>query len=366
MRPERIELRLVALPTRATLAASHDDAPPANRELVFVHVRSDEGEGWGECSALNRPTYTAEFARGCFEILRDQVAPAVFASGVGGQDEVALVNAPMAAAGFTMAVNDMTLRSRGVSLAHELGVVATTVAAGAALGLGEPLDVANQARALAEEGYRRIKLKVAPGVDMATVEAVQTACPELSLHLDANGAYSETDLPRVIELSAAGVVAIEQPFAPAVAADVQRELMAASTVPILADESVASVADAERLHAAGLLGGVSIKAPKLGSIGQAKRLHDLCVGWGLPATAGGMLESGLGRHALAALAALPGFTLVGDVSPAGRWLLHDPWPDLTMVGGRVEVPSGPGICAAPDLDLIDRFTIDHAVVVADK
>jgi len=361
---EQVDLRLVSLPTREVLAASHDAAPPPNRELVFVHVRTDIGDGWGECSALNRPTYTAEFARGCFDTLRDQIVPGVFA--LAGRGDVATADAPMAAAGFTMAVNDAALKARSVSLAAELGATARAVPAGAALGLADIEVLVTRAAALADEGFGRIKLKIQPGHDLAVLGRVVGACPRVRWHLDANGSYSPADVELLAELAAhPAVVAVEQPFAVGedvrvVRGFIERATAGPDAAAVVQDESVGTLEDALRLHAAGALGGVSIKAPRLGSLGGAKAMHDWCLEAGVVMTAGGMLESGLGRHALAALAALPGFDLVGDVSPARRWLAADPWPDLTMQDGHVLVPAEPGIAPRPDIELLDHYTLDRA------
>ena len=68
--PDAVELRLVRLPTLEGLASGHDRAPGTHRELVIVRVSDTDGHvGWGECSALNRPTYTAEWARDAYEFL---------------------------------------------------------------------------------------------------------------------------------------------------------------------------------------------------------------------------------------------------------------------------------------------------------
>jgi len=131
------------------------------------------------------------------------------------------------------------------------------------------------------------------------------------------------------------------------------------TAPILvADEAVASLADAQALFDAGALSGVAVKAPRVGGMTQAATLVRWCVDNGLEATPGGMLECGLGRHALVALAAMEGMTIIGDVSPAGRWLAADPWPDLQLKDGSVLVPQGPGVSPVPDAELLDEFTLE--------
>ena len=64
-----------------------------------------------------------------------------------------------------------------------------------------------------------------------------------------------------------------------------------------------------------------------------------------------MLETGVGRAANAAVAALPGMGLAPDLDPRGRFDpdLADP---LRPVNGLVPVPSGPGTGAVPDPALL--------------
>jgi O-succinylbenzoate synthase len=239
--------------------------------------------------------------------------------------------------------------------------------------------VVAKARELVAEGYRRLKVKIQPGHDLALVRAI-LAEPGLDagaveLQVDANGSYRPDAIDTLAGLARAGIDAIEQPFAPgeveAAARLVARlegtgvDRPGGRPVPVVGDEGVPSLAAARRLADRRAISGVSIKPARVGGLTVARDLHDLCQERGLVATAGGMLETGLGRHALAALAALPGFDLTGDLSPAGRWLAADPWPDLIMDGGRIAVPGGPGVAPEPDPDLIDRYTVRHERVERD-
>ena len=61
--PERVTLRRVRLPLVVPLRSAH--GVEAVRDLVVVEVVAADGtSGWGECSALSRPTYTAEHVAG--------------------------------------------------------------------------------------------------------------------------------------------------------------------------------------------------------------------------------------------------------------------------------------------------------------
>ncbi|MEM9134476.1 MAG: enolase C-terminal domain-like protein [Actinomycetota bacterium] len=382
------------------------------RQLTVVRIETAAGIGWGECSALPDPTYTNEFAAGAYRQLVDELGPAVVGAEATGDEVVARcpqpARRPMAVAALEMAALDHRLRTEGRSLAAHLADeaasladadattdgsattdgptttevptsepgggpapeaagVAASVPAGAAIGLGTPDEVVASARRLADGGFGRLKVKVEPGHDVAVVEAVRAAVPEVELHVDGNGSFGAPDLDRLVAMADAGVVAIEQPFHPADLASARALVERGGATAVVADEAATSVDAVVRLHRAGALTGVSIKPPRVGGLAPTLALHDLCRREGLAATAGGMLESGLGRHGLAAVAALPGFTLAGDLSPAGRWLTADPWPDLRLRAetGRIDVPAGPGVAPEPDLDLLSDLTVQRREITVD-
>lgn len=369
-----IDVHLLDLPLVEPFAAAHGTT--TTRTVVVVRVVADGSIGWGECSALPAATYTAESAAGCFALLTEHVLPELLASPrpADGLDELRIRfgPAPMAMAAVEMAMLDAELRAGGVSLARWLGAQRRRVPAGVSLGLDHPEAVVARAVELVAEGYRRLKVKIQPGHDRVVLDALRadeviSAAP-VEIHLDANGAYGADDIDLLVDLAEAGADALEQPLAPdqvEASALLVRRLGHGGTaqrgrpIPVVADEAVTTVADAEALADRGALTGVSIKPGRVGGLLAARDLHDLCRARALVATAGGMLETGLGRHALAALAALPGFDLTGDLSPAGRWLAADPWPDLTMADGWIAVPDGPGVAPGPDPELLARHTIEQ-------
>ena len=126
--------------------------------------------------------------------------------------------------------------------------------------------------------------------------------------------------------------------------------------PICLDESIVSLeraADAIALHAATYL---NIKPGRVGGYLKAKRIHDLCLAEGVGVWCGGMLETGIGRAANAALAALPGFTLPGDISASGRFYARDITPPIELAGGFIEVPTGIGFRVGPIADVLREVT----------
>ena len=75
-----------------------------------------------------------------------------------------------------------------------------------------------------------------------------------------------------------------------------------------------------------------------------------------------MLETGIGRAANLALAALPGFTLPGDTSASARYYKRDVTPPFVMDNGYLTVPTGPGIGVEPDMQFLEEITTYKEVI----
>ena len=85
----------------------------------------------------------------------------------------------------------------------------------------------------------------------------------------------------------------------------------------------------------------------MGGFLNARDIHDLCVEMNIPVWCGGMLETGVGRAANIALAALPGFILPGDTSASSRYYKEDVTQPFVLDNGQLHVPTGPGIGVEP-------------------
>lgn len=348
----RVEVRLLHLPTRRSLTTAHDAQPAPDRHLVVVGVEQRDGAvGWGECSALNAPTYTAEWAADSF------VRLSAWAAGGSSPDPTAH---PMTFAAIEMAMTDVSLRSQGLSLAESLGASRTRVRAGATIGL-QPVDASvTTARELVDLGYRKLKVKIDPSqVDDVAHELTHvfegSDDGPVEVHVDANGSLGKEHLMGLLGLTWHGVSAIEQPF-PIDRPDLAAELLLGTEALVIADEAATTVDDAQTLLDAGALRGVAIKPPRVGGFAAALEMLAWCRANNVGASLGGMLECGLGRHALASFGSLDGFTITGDLSPAAQWLTADPWPDIEMVGPDIVVPAQAGVAPLPDQELLDRLT----------
>ena len=369
-----VELRTIRMPLKSPFETSF--GVESERLAVLVRVVGDElthdhqsvpVQGWGECVAMEAPLYSSEYTDAAADVLRRFLVPRLLAESAAGTDVTAELIEPllapfvghrMAKAALEMAVLDAQLRGSGRSLAGYFGATRSTVPSGVSVGIQPSLpvllDVVGDYLA---QGYVRIKLKIRPGWDIDPVEAVRDRFGELvPLQVDANAAYTLADARILRRLDAFDLLLIEQPLAED---DLRQhaELARLITTPVCLDESIVSVraaADAIAMRACQV---INIKAGRVGGYLAARRIHDLCQANGIPVWCGGMVETGLGRAANAALAALPGFTLPGDVSASDRFYERDITAPFELEDGQITVPTGPGLGVEPIQDALDEFTV---------
>jgi o-succinylbenzoate synthase len=139
------------------------------------------------------------------------------------------------------------------------------------------------------------------------------------------------------------------------------ELAKIVRTPICLDESITSARAAADAIALGACAIVNIKAGRVGGYLEARRIHDVCAANGIPVWCGGMLETGLGRAANVALAALPNFSLPGDTSASDRYFRRDITEPFVLEDGRLRVPEGSGLGVAPIPAILEEFTtsVEH-------
>jgi len=331
-----------------------------NRDVLLVAVHGQEVSGWGECVAMNEPIYTSEYVAGAHSVTRDVLLPLlsgveVTASTV-GRLLTPIQGHRMAKAALEMAFLDFDLQRSGTSLAAFLGAARDHVDVGVALGVDRDVSrLVDTVQEYVDKGYRRVKLKIVPGWDIEPVAAVRNAFSDLELQVDGNRAYGPGEMARLSALDSFGLAMIEQPFG-----DLMAHATFAKTVrtPICLDESISSVEAARLALQLGACSIVNIKPGRVGGYLEARRIHDLCVARGVPVWCGGMFETGIGRAANLALAALPGFTLPSDISESARYYDEDiTEPFEIEPDGTLAVPTDPGIGVAPNPDRLDDLTI---------
>ncbi|RSM88710.1 o-succinylbenzoate synthase [Kibdelosporangium aridum] len=360
MKLSGVELRLISMPLVAPFRTSF--GVETTREILLLRAVTDEAEGWGECVAMSDPLYSSEYVHAAVDVLTRFFIPAL--ADVPVLDGTAVAPAlarfkghRMAKAALETAVLDAELRAQGRSMGRELGAVRDRVPCGVSVGIMDSIDeLLDAVGGYLDAGYLRIKLKIEPGWDIAPVRAVRERFgDDVLLQVDANTAYTMADARHLAGLDAFDLLLIEQPFDEE---DVlgHAELARVVKTPVCLDESITSAraaADAIRLGACQI---VNIKPGRVGGYLEARRIHDVCSASGIPVWAGGMLETGIGRAANVALAALPGFTVPGDTSASDRYYRTDITEPFVLDHGYLAVPTGPGIGVTPIPDELAAVT----------
>jgi len=360
MKLKEIELRIIHLPLVRPFRTSF--GTQTSREVLMVKVVNENGTiGWAECVAMSEPLYSPEYVAGCLDLMKNFLIPALKSKPEITAEDVPVILKPflggqMAKASLETAILDAQLRDQKTSLATYLGATKSKVECGVSVGIANNLEaLAEEVKSYVDAGYRRIKLKIEPGWDIEAVKHIRSLYPEIPLQVDANQAYSRDDGKHLAKLDEFNLLLIEQPLDEH---DILGHALLAKEVktPICLDESIISLQSAEDALALKATTIINIKPGRVGGYIESVKIHDLCLKNKIPVWCGGMLETGIGRAANLALAALPGFTLPGDTSASARYFKQDITTPFVMEDGYLNVPQTAGIGVEPDLDFLEQIT----------
>jgi L-alanine-DL-glutamate epimerase-like enolase superfamily enzyme len=265
-------------------------------------------------------------------------------------DEHAFEPPPAARAGLHCALIDALSRATDRPLYTVLAgesVAPTPVVTDVTLPINEAGHFVELARKHYAAGFRIFKIKV--GADLASdqraLEALAAVTPDATVRFDANeGFTAEQSLALLRTAKALGVHVdgFEQPC-PRDDLDGLRRVREEGGVPVIADESVRSVSDVERLAASGAVDGVNLKVSKAGGLDRCLAIGRAARERGLRIMVGSMLESRVGLTATLHLAAALGGAEWVDLDVAFL-LAHDPCAGGMVIDGpRLSLPGAPGL-----------------------
>jgi L-alanine-DL-glutamate epimerase-like enolase superfamily enzyme len=218
----------------------------------------------------------------------------------------------LAKAAVDIAAFDLLGRHFGVPAVDLLGgAVRTEVPLVWVLGYMSIDTLLAEAETALQQGYRTLKLKVGrnPTDDIEAVRQIRAAWPDVTIRIDANQGYDLVTALAVCEkLADANLELIEQPVAADRLGELA-ELRAHTEIPIEADESLQSPADAQALIAAGACDVFNLKILKPGGLFRAQQVVAIAESAGIPVMIGSMPELGIaaaaGFHLARTLPALP-------------------------------------------------------------
>jgi O-succinylbenzoate synthase len=365
LRLDAITLREIRLPLREPFRIS--SGMVHERRIGLLELRDASGiTAWSECVAGEAPNFSSETIDTAWLAITEWLAPRLLGRELTSPGDVfpildeGIRGHLMAKAAIEMGTWGLEATRLGMGLARLIGGTREQVDVGISIGIQDtPLALIQKVAAALAEGYRKVKIKIMPGADVAFLRAVREAVGhDAPLMVDANTAYRLDDLDLLQEIDVLGLMMIEQPLA---WDDLVRhaELQRCLRTPICLDESITSLERAQDMATLGSGRIVNIKPGRVGGFGPSIAIHDFCESSGMPVWCGGMLESGIGRACNVALASLPNFTKPGDISPSARYWERDiVTPEWTMTPeGTMIVPPGDGLGVDVDRDRIEDLTV---------
>ena len=309
----------------------------AQHRTIWIRLRDRDGlEGWGEAAAT---TYYGETPETVLAALGAYVPhlpddPTDLEATERALDD-ALGENPSARAALSTALHDLVGKRLGVPLWKLWGLnPATAPASTFTIGLDSPDKM--RAKVIEAEPYPILKVKLGTHRDGEILRAIRSVT-EKELRVDANAGWTRKRAIAMLPvLQEFGVTVLEQPLPPH-DLDGLAAVTRASTIPVIADESCLVATDIPRL--VGAVDGINIKLAKCGSLREALRMIAVARAHGLLVMVGCMIETSVGITAAAH------FTpLVDLVDLDGAALLsNDPFAGATIDGGRVVLPTGPGL-----------------------
>jgi len=319
----RLDIAPISVRLTESFAISKGAVATARNVLVRVVLR-DGSAGYGEAAPFE--AITGETQGSTLTALQGMIAA------ITGRDAAAWrvlaadlrALAPGAAAArcaVEQAVVDALARHLGLSLPAFLGGFPRELSTDVTIPVGDVRHSVESAHHAVDSGFSTVKIKVGAEdweLDVARVVAISRAAPQLSIIVDGNAGFSRPQahkfLGGVTEAGAAVILAEQPVAAPDIAglAELERE----HGIPVCADESVRSPADAIRVAEQGGISSVNVKLMKCG-VADALDIISIARSAGMTGMIGGMVETVVSMTFSASVAAAshPFFTYIDLDTP---------------------------------------------------
>ena len=348
MKIARVETKKLEMLYTKPLVTATNNFTVARGLLVTVGTNGGV-EGYGYSDLFPRAGETPETAQHVIEsVLKSKVIGKELEdlARIRADMDHALTGNPRAKSAVETAMYDALARAYRMPLFVMLGGrYRSEVRVIKMVSVGDPEAMAAEAKQLASAGLA-LKLKVGGRIDkdLPRVAAVRKAVgDEVFIKIDANEAYdAKTAIRLAKKLADYGVEVFEQPV-PRDQFDALWEVKKHSPIKIEADQSVRSFADAQTLIKNRMVDSVNTGIAKIGSIGEVRRIAELCEANGvrcaLSNTAGSMVGDAAAVHLAASAPGIAPLCELGEFEV----ITGDPFVGLSVQKGAISVPDGDGL-----------------------
>lgn len=281
-------------------------------EDIIVEIHTDTGHvGYGEAPPTG--VITGDTAGAILGALRDHIIPRLIGQEVDAleplmkQLDAAVVHNTSAKAAVDIALYDLYGQLLGAPVYRLLGASRRQIETDITISVNDPEEMARDTLTALARGYRTLKIKVGAdsALDVARLTAVRKAAgPDVRLRIDANQAWSPKQAVRLLNRMQELGLDIELVEQPVRAHDLEglRYVTQRADVPVMADESVFSAADAMTIMQMGAADLINIKLMKCGGIHNALKIASAAEVFGVECMIGCMLEAKVSVNAAVHLA----------------------------------------------------------------
>ena len=336
-----------------------------DRHCVIVRVDTREGlTGWGEAPVDDGPWYSWETVETTLYVYREFIVPLIRKNPVidHPRDFIELTRRirgyRIAKAGLEYALWDLYAKQQKQPLYKVIGGVRDEIESGVSIGvIGDMNWLLKLVGKYLEHGYKRIKVKIAPGWDVEPVKAIRREYGDIPLQVDANASYTLDHIKVFKELDQYNLLMIEQPlhYEDLYEHSILQEMI---KTPICLDESIKNIYDAKAGYKLGSYRVINIKPARVGGLLETIEINKFAVENNIPTWIGGMLETGIGRAFQVAAATLSSIKYPNDISESSRYYEEDivepPWTFVRK--GYLKPRDRPGIGVEVKEDLLEKYT----------
>lgn len=313
----------------------------SEHRLLRVRISEGDGgvEGWGEAAPNRFYGETIDTALAALERLKpivEEANPWMLEDIEAEMNRVLRFNGSVKSA-ISAALHDLAGKRLGVPVYQLWGLnPAHAPLSSFTIAIASSEDQLRE-RVMQAFQYPVLKVKLGTDHDEQIIRVVRNSAPEKILRVDANAAWTAKDALKMIDvLVECGVEYVEQPLPPH---DLEglRFVRERSALPVICDESCVTSADIPKL--VGIADGINIKLSKCGGLREALKMIATARSHGMMVMAGCMIETSLGITAAAHFAPLLDYA---DFDGAAL-LSDDPYVGATIAGGKIQIPSAPGL-----------------------
>lgn len=326
MRIDTIDVYHVKHPLIHPWRAGHGEE--THIDAVLTKITSGSFSAWSESAPFKEPTYCPEYASSVFYLVSKVFAPLLVGEDISSAEELldrlsCFKGNPFAKSAVEIAWWALQSKMDGTPLYKAIGGSGSVVKAGADICMLESIDELLQSISdTIDKGFERIKLKIKPGWDIEVLQAVRSAYPKFTFHVDCNSSYKLQDTAFFEQLDRFELAMIEQPLN---FADLNDHAMLQKRIntPVCLDESCSSVFAARQAIELGSCKYMNIKPCRIGGLKDSVEIINMCSQAEIGCWIGSMLESSVGTGVCIALASLDNITYPGDLFPTNRFYTQE-------------------------------------------